>query len=191
VFLIKGEFNNMDLMMDKKIVLLSCCAPCSVAVIEKLIEEKRNFKVVFYNPNIHPHLEYEKRRDEQKALSERFGVEFIELEYEPKAWFEAVKGLENEPERGSRCSICFYMRLERVMRYAKENGYTCVASVLGVSRYKNLEQVDAAAKKASEKTGVPYLQIEGRKNGMQDKRMALINELALYSQNYCGCKPRL
>lgn len=178
----------MDLMMDKKIVLLSCCAPCSVAVIEKLALEKRDFKVVFYNPNIHPHLEYEKRRDEQKALCERFGVEFIELEYEPKAWLEAVKGLENEPERGKRCSICFYWRLKRVMEFAKTLGDdVVVSSVLGVSRWKNLAQVNEAGKKASLESGVEYFEVEGRKGGMQERRNFLIKELGLYNQDYCGC----
>ena len=98
--------------------------------------------------------------------------------------------MENEPERGKRCSICFHLRLKRVMQYAKENGFTHVASVLGVSRYKNLAQVNAAAEQASAETGMPYMEIEGRKHGMQEIRMALIKELELYNQTYCGCKPR-
>ena len=81
------------------------------------------------------------------------------------------------------------MRLKRVMEFAKSRGYKVVASVLGVSRYKNLEQVNLAAEKASAETGVSYLQIEGRKNGMQDLRLQLIKELSLYNQLYCGCKP--
>ena len=98
--------------------------------------------------------------------------------------------MENEPERGARCSVCFYLRLKRIMEYAKANGFDAVASVLGVSRYKNLNQVNAAAAKASEETGIPYVHIEGRKHGMQELRENLIKELQLYSQNYCGCKPR-
>ena len=174
--------------MEKELFLVSCCAPCSVAVIEKLIEEKRNFKVVFYNPNIHPLLEYEKRRDEQKALCERFGVEFIELDYEPRAWFEAVKGLENEPERGKRCNVCFYWRLKKVMEFVKTLGDdVVVSSVLGVSRWKNLAQVNEAGKKAQDEVGVEYVEIEGRKGGMQERRNFLIKELGLYNQDYCGC----
>lgn len=176
--------------MSDKLLLLSCCAPCSCAVIEKLAQEKCNFAVVFYNPNIRPETEYRKRCDENKRLCELYGVEFIELEYDNPRWCVLTQGLENEPERGKRCSICFYMRLKRVMEYALANGYSKVASVLGVSRYKNLAQVNEAAAKAAHETGAEYVQIEGRKGGMQDRRAALIHELNLYSQTYCGCKPR-
>ncbi|MBE6452090.1 MAG: epoxyqueuosine reductase QueH [Alphaproteobacteria bacterium] len=173
-----------------KILLLSCCAPCSCAIIKILAEEKQNFEVIFYNPNIRPFEEYKKRADENKKVCEKFGVPFIELEYDNERWCELTKGLENEPERGKRCDVCFYMRLKRVMEYAKINNFDAVASVLGVSRYKNLAQVNLAASKASEETGVCYMEIEGRKNGRQELRMQLINELGLYNQNYCGCKPR-
>ena len=176
--------------MDEKLILLSCCAPCSVAVIEKLKNENKDFSVVFFNPNIHPVLEYEKRRDEQKRICEDFGVEFIELEYEPEKWFEVTKGLEDEPERGKRCGVCFYFRLKRVMefvkeKYEKEN--VVVASVLGVSRWKNLAQVNEAGYKASADCGVLYVEVEGRKGGMQERRIELIKELKLYNQEYCGC----
>ncbi len=176
--------------MEEKILLLSCCAPCSCAVIKKMAEEKTNFAVVFYNPNIRPLSEYQKRCDENKRVCDLYQVPFIELEYDNERWCEATQGLENEPERGSRCSICFHLRLKRVMEYAKANGFTAVASVLGVSRYKNLNQVNEMAQKASEETNVPYVHIEGRKNGMQEIRMQLIKELNLYNQDYCGCKPR-
>ena len=173
-----------------KILLLSCCAPCSCAVIEKLAREGADLAVAFYNPNIYPLAEYQKRRDENKRLCQSFGIDFAELEYDNERWRCLTQGLENEPERGRRCDVCFYMRLKRVMEYAKQNGFDAVASVLGVSRYKDLAQVNRAAAKASEETGVPYIEIEGRKNGMQERRNQLIKELELYSQNYCGCKPR-
>jgi len=178
-------------MTDKneKILLLSCCAPCSCAVIKTLAEAGRNFAVVFYNPNIRPFAEYLKRRDENARVCELYGVPFIELEYDNERWCELTRGFENEPERGKRCSICFYMRLKRVMEYAKASGYTAVASVLGVSRWKNLAQVNEAAHKAAAETDFSYLEIEGRKHGMQELRAALIKELNLYNQNYCGCKP--
>lgn len=177
-------------MSDRKILLLSCCAPCSCAVIQKLAEEKNDFAVVFYNPNIRPEDEYRKRCNENKKVCDLYHIPFIELEYDNLRWCQLTKGLENEPERGSRCSICFYMRLKRVMEYAKENGFEAVASVLGVSRYKNLLQVNEAAFRASKEVGVPYVEIEGRKNGMQELRNQLIKELNLYNQDYCGCKPR-
>ena len=175
---------------EEKILLLSCCAPCSCAVIKTLAQKSENFAVVFYNPNIRPREEYEKRRDENARVCKLYGVPFLELEYDNERWCELTKGLENEPERGKRCSVCFEMRLQRVMEYAKANGYTAVASVLGVSRYKNLDQVNAAAARAGRTVDFPYQQIEGRKNGMQELRQQLIEELNLYNQDYCGCKPR-
>lgn len=176
--------------MSKGLLLLSCCAPCSCAVIEKLVQEKRLATVVFYNPNILPFDEYQKRCLENKKVCKIYDIPFIELEYDNERWCSLVSGLEQEPERGKRCSICFYMRIKRVMEYAKSEGYDGVASVLGVSRYKNLTQVNEAAYKASLEVGIPYIELEGRKGGMQERRQQLIKELTLYSQDYCGCTPR-
>ena len=173
-----------------RFLLLSCCAPCSCAVIEKLAQEKADFAVLFYNPNIRPLAEYQKRRDENERLCRKYGVKFIELEYDNTRWCELTQGLEDLPERDKRCSICFSMRFERAFAYAKEQGFDTVASVLGVSRYKDLAQVNRAAQAAAEKAGLPYLEIEGRKGGMQERRQELIKELELYNQTYCGCKPR-
>ena len=186
-------FLYAETMTDEreKILLLSCCAPCSCAVIKTLAEQKQNFAVVFYNPNIRPFAEYEKRRNENERVCRLYGVPFLELEYDNERWCALTKGLENEPERGKRCSVCFEMRLTRVMQYARENGYSAVASVLGVSRWKNLAQVNEAANRASAVTNVPYVQIEGRKHGMQELRAQLIKELNLYNQLYCGCKPAI
>ena len=127
------------------------------------------------------------RRDEQQKLCAIWDIEFIEMEYDPENWLKATLPYKDEPERGARCSLCFELRLQKVMTYAKAHGFACVASVLGVSRWKNLSQVNAAAAAASAKTGVPYLEIEGRKHGMQEARLALIKELMLYNQDYCGC----
>lgn len=170
-----------------KILLLSCCAPCACAVIKKLHDDGVDFAVAFYNPNIHPEAEYIKRRDEQKRLCEQWNIQFVEFEYNPEVWFKQTLPYKDEPERGKRCDVCFELRLKRVMQYAKENGFEAVASVLGVSRWKNLAQVNAAAARASAQVGVPYVEIEGRKHGMQEARLALIKELQLYNQDYCGC----
>lgn len=172
---------------EDKILLLSCCAPCSCAVIKKLKEDSVCFAVLFYNPNIYPKEEYEKRRDEQKRLCEMWNIEFIELEYNPEDWLKMATPYKDEPERGKRCSLCFKFRLKRAMEYAQSEGYCRVASVLGVSRWKKLEQVNAAAALASAETGVKYMEIEGRKHGMQEARARLIKELNLYNQTYCGC----
>ena len=169
-----------------RLLLLSCCAPCACAVIKKLHEDGTDFTVAFYNPNIHPASEYKKRRDEQKQLCATWNIPFTELSYDPENWLQTTLPYKDEPERGARCSVCFELRLKKVMDYAKANGFAAIASVLGVSRWKNLAQVNAAAARASAKTGVPYLEIEGRKHGMQEARLALIKELGLYNQDYCG-----
>lgn len=174
----------------KRILLLSCCGPCSCAVIEKMAQDKQDVTVVFYNPNIRPQEEYQKRLFENKKVCKIYNIPFIDLEYDNDRWCSLTEGLQNEPERGNRCSICFHMRIKRVMEYALKNGYDAVASVLGASRYKNLEQVNAVADKASFETGVEYVHIEARKDGMQERRINLTKELDLYDQDYCGCKPR-
>lgn len=181
-----GVFRLAD---DGKILLLSCCAPCSCAVIEKMALEKRKFSVVFYNPNIIPYSEYQKRCEENERVCQQYHIDFIELEYDNELWKKFTCGLENEPERGRRCSLCFYMRLQKVMAYALINGFDAVASVLGVSRWKDLDQVNRMADLAAKRTGCPYILIEGRKGGMQQRRSELIRSLALYNQTYCGCKP--
>lgn len=172
-----------------RFLLLSCCAPCSCAVIKTLAERGEDFAVLFYNPNIRPLEEYKKRCNENKRLCDLFKVKFIELEYDNERWCELTKGLEDLPERGERCSICFGMRLHRAFEYALANGYDAVASVLGVSRYKDLNQVNRVAHEEADRAGLPYLEIEGRKGGMQELRSLLIKDLALYNQTYCGCKP--
>jgi len=174
-------------MPEEKMLLLSCCAPCSCGVIKKLASEKRNFTVLFYNPNIDTAAEYQKRLTENERVCRHFNIPFVSLPYEPEIWRQAVRGLEQEPERGRRCSICFELRLKRAAAYAKENGFTCFSSVLGISRHKDLAQVNEAASRAAAQTGVPYDQTNWRKGGNEELRRALIAEMQLYKQNYCGC----
>lgn len=171
-----------------KLLVLSCCAPCSCAVLKKLSQEGVKVTVLFYNPNIYPEAEYQKRRDEQKRLSAELGVTFAELPYEPQVWNDCVKGLENEPERGKRCFACFALRLKRAAEYAKQHHFDVFTSVLGVSRYKDLNQVNAAARRAWVETGKPYAAVNWRKGGLEELRRALIKEFNLYQQEYCGCK---
>ncbi len=174
-------------MPEEKLLLLSCCAPCSCGVIKKLALQGRNFSVLFYNPNIDTASEYQKRLEENKRVCEKFAVPFIELAYEPQVWQEAVKGLECEPERGKRCSACFYLRLARTARYAKENGFTAFSSVLGVSRHKDLAQVNEQARKAAREADIAYDETNWRKGGLEELRRALNKEMQLYNQTYCGC----
>ncbi len=174
-------------MPEEKLLLLSCCAPCSCGVIKYLAFQKRHFTVLFYNPNIDTSAEFQKRLEENKRVCERFNVPFAELPYEPEVWREAVRGLEQEPERGKRCSVCFEMRLARAAQYAKEHGFTSFSSVLGISRYKDLEQVNRAGQAAAERENIPYDLTNWRKGGTEQLRQALTKEMQLYSQTYCGC----
>ncbi len=173
---------------EEKLLLLSCCAPCAGGALSRLAAERRAVTVLFYNPNIYPFSEYEKRRDEQKRACEHFHIDFVELPYEPAAWDEAVRGLEAEPERGKRCYACFLMRLKRAAAYAREHGFARLSSVLGVSRYKDLEQVNRAAREACAGSGVFYDETNWRRHGVEELRRAVLKELNFYSQRYCGCR---
>ncbi|MBR4355181.1 MAG: epoxyqueuosine reductase QueH [Elusimicrobiaceae bacterium] len=172
----------------RKLLVVSCCAPCSCAAIKRLVEDGVEVTVLFYNPNIYPQAEYEKRRDEQAHVCRLLGAHFVELPYEPTRWEQAIDGLENEPERGERCSVCFYMRLQRAQEYAKAHHFDALTSVFGVSRYKDFHQVNRAARWAWIKGGKPYWAKDWRKDGLEELRRALIKEFGLYQQTYCGCK---
>ena len=172
-----------------KTLLLSCCAPCSCGVIAEMAERKEDITVLFYNPNIYPKEEYERRLLENKRVCETYGIPFVTLPYERTAWEECVQ---DKPfmERGPRCSACFRFRLARAARYAKENGFEKFTSVLGISRYKDLNQVNEQAEKVSTEEGIPYDFTNWRKGGLQEKTNELAKQLNLYRQDYCGCTPR-
>jgi len=169
-----------------KLILISCCAPCSAGAIKQLHDGKipgvEDFIVLFFNPNIYPESEYTKRMQEQIKYCEKLGVKYKIGKYDHNAWRAAVRGLENEPERGSRCSVCFAYRFEYAKKFAHENGYDAVASVLGVSRHKDQAQVDAAAESALD--DVHYMPIKWDEN----LRQQINRESDFYRQNYCGCE---
>ena len=177
-------------MTKDKLLLLSCCAPCSVGVIHRLHEQGIDFTVLFYNPNIQPEEEYTRRRDENKRVCSELNVPFIELPYQPERWKSATQGLENEPEKGKRCDVCFFLRLKETARYARENGFTRFSSVLGISHFKDFEQVCWAGQKAAEQEHIPYDATNWRKNGGLEYADRLAKEKNLYRQTYCGCHPR-
>ena len=172
----------------QKMLLLSCCVPCSCAAIESLCKQGRAFAVLFYNPNIMPLAEYQKRKEENKKYCAKLGVPFFDLDYDNQAWLAAVAGLENEPERGARCRKCFEYRLNRAAQFAKAGGYDSFASVLGVSRHKSMEDVSAAAAEISAACGLPYEDINWRKDGLEPRRAEIIKQENMYGQTYCGCK---
>lgn len=174
--------NNQNL----RVVLLSCCAPCSAGAIQQMADGKidgvGDFIVLFFNPNIFPESEYTKRMAEQIKYCTQRGVKYAVLEYNHDAWRNAVRGFENEPERGARCSLCFAYRFRRAVQFARENGYNAIASVLGVSRHKDQNQVDNAATSVCE--DIQYLPIKWD----EGLRVQINRESDFYRQNYCGCE---
>lgn len=174
-------------MSDKiKLVLASCCAPCSAGAIKQLsnadIAGVDDFIVLFYNPNIFPNDEYIKRMNEQIKYCEELGVKYAIGDWDHDAWKQAVRGLENEPERGKRCAVCFAYRFAYARDFALKNGYNAVASVFGVSKHKDQSQVDAAAK--STLGDIQYIPIRWDEN----LRQSIGRVSNFYRQNYCGCE---
>ncbi|NDH17403.1 MAG: hypothetical protein EBY48_10095 [Opitutae bacterium] len=130
----------------KKVLLHSCCAPCEGEVLETMVESGITPTVFFYNPNIHPKKEYELRKVEDKRFCEKLGLEHHDGDYDVRNWFERVKGMEWEPERGIRCTTCFDMRFERTALFAHEHGFDVFTSCLGISRWKNMAQINGPKK---------------------------------------------
>jgi predicted adenine nucleotide alpha hydrolase (AANH) superfamily ATPase len=160
-------------MENSKIVLLSCCAPCSAAAIKRLKSEGADFVVLFYNPNIFPRAEYDKRLAEQIKLCEKLGAKYAVGDWNHDRWLSCVRGLETEPERGKRCAECFRMRLAFGADWARKNGYDKIASVFGASKHKDQNQVDEAARDID--IYVPT-------------KFDFAPEPDTYRQKYCGCE---
>lgn len=173
-----------------RILLHSCCAPCSGAVIECLVKNGLKPGIFFSNSNIVPYDEYELRKHELIRYAQGFGLEVIDDDYDHKAWLECVRGLEREPERGSRCMECFKFRLLRAARYAAANGYDVLTTTLASSRWKDLEQVNAAGQWACGivADGPVFWPQNWRKGGLQPRRNEIIREQNFYNQNFCGCE---
>ncbi len=171
-----------------KLLLHSCCAPCSGEVMEALIFSEIDFSIFFYNPNIHPLKEYELRKEENIRFADKYNIPFIDADYDKDNWFARAKGMEDEPERGVRCSMCFDMRFERTALYAFEHGFTLFSSSLGISRWKDMNQInESGIKAASAYPNLDYWTYNWRKdNG--SKRMIEISKVEkFYQQEYCGC----
>ena len=174
-------------MTDKtKLILMSCCAPCSCGAIKQLVYGEipgiDEFIVMFFNPNIFPESEYQKRLAEQIKYCEKLGVKYVVGDYNHDDWKKAVCGLENEPERGLRCSKCFAYRFCWACEYARKHGFNAIASVFGVSRHKDQNQVDCAGNKSC--TDIKYLPIKWN----EQLRQEINREFEFYRQNYCGCE---
>lgn len=174
---------------DDKVLLHSCCAPCSSAIIECMVANGIRPTIYYYNPNIYPLEEYETRKAEAKRFVTSQGLMFVDADYDYDGWKEGVCGLENEPERGKRCLQCFKMRLLQTARYALEHGFTTFTTTLASSRWKSLEQINEAGRWASEQVeGVTFWEQNWRKGGLQERRNQLLKEYGFYNQQYCGCE---
>lgn len=177
-----------------RLLLHSCCAPCSGAIIEALLANGICPTVFFSNSNIVPVSEYELRRSELERYCRSLGVETVDDEYDHRAWFNAIRGLEREPERGARCLECFRFRLCRAAFFACENGFDVLTTSLASSRWKDLEQVNNAGfyacSHAGEQSGRPLLwwDMNWRKGGLQPRRSEIIRERKFYNQTFCGCE---
>tara|TARA_Y100001970_G_scaffold173134_1_gene211589 strand:+ start:124 stop:792 length:669 start_codon:yes stop_codon:yes gene_type:complete len=173
---------------ESKLLLHSCCAPCAGEVMEAVAASDIDTTIYFYNPNIHPKEEYEIRKDENIRFAEKLGFDFIDADYDKDNWFERVKGLEDEPERGERCTVCFDMRFERTALYAHENNFKIFATTLGISRWKDLEQINNSGLKAAKRyNSLGFWDFNWRKQGGSSRMLEISKKEKFYKQEYCGC----
>lgn len=172
-----------------KVLLHSCCAPCSAAIIECMLKNGIRPTIFYYNPNIYPREEYEIRKAEAIRFVTAQGLDFVDADYDYKRWREAVVGLEQEPERGKRCLQCFTLRLTETAKYGVEHGFDAFTTTLASSRWKSLEQINEAGRRAAAQyPGIVFWEQNWRKGGLQERRNQLLKEYGFYNQQYCGCE---
>lgn len=176
--------------MPSRILLHCCCAPCSSAILEWMMARDIKPTLFYCNPNIYPLEEYLIRKNEITRYAEKLGIGIIDDDYDHEAWLCHVKGLEQEPERGGRCLQCFKLRLLRTAQKAVELGFSEFTTTLASSRWKSLDQINAAGQWASAQVGgaVKFNEKNWRKGGLQQRRNELLKENGFYNQLYCGCE---
>ncbi|OOF12711.1 hypothetical protein BZG79_09170 [Salinivibrio sp. MA427] len=173
---------------NDQLLLHSCCAPCSGEVMEAIQASGIRYSIFFYNPNIHPVKEYEIRKQENIRFAEEHDVPFIDMDYDTDNWYARAKGMEFEPERGIRCTMCFDMRFERTALYAAEHGFRFISSSLGISRWKNMQQInDCGHRAAAPYPDVSYWDYNWRKQGGSQRMIEISKRERFYQQEYCGC----
>ncbi len=193
---------NYNLEMEKRIkeirekkevptlLLHTCCAPCSSAVIERLSNDFK-ITVFYYNPNIEPKEEYNIRKEEQirflKEYPAKYAISFLDCDYEHEKFLEISKGLENEKEGGARCPKCFRLRLEKTAQEAKKRGFQFFGTSLTVSPYKNAKILNEIGIELEKSNQIPFLISDFKKQDGYKKSIELSKEYHLYRQNYCGC----
>lgn len=171
-----------------KVLLHSCCAPCSGELMEAMVQSGIQYTIFFYNPNIHPKREYEIRKNENIRFAEKMNIPFIDADYDTTNWFERVKGLEFAPERGERCTACFDMRFERTALYAHEHDFTVFTSSLGLSRWKDMNQINGSGVRAANRyPNMAYWTYNWRKGGGSSRMYEISKREHFYQQEYCGC----
>ena len=173
-----------------KLLIHSCCAPCSSYVLEYL---SRYFEITifYFNPNIYPEAEYIRRVEEQKQLIQAMPlfskVQFQQGEYQPREYYQAIKGLEEEPEGGKRCFVCYEMRLREAAQLAVEGGFEFFTTTLSISPHKKSEKLNEIGSKLAAEFGVAYLPSDFKKKNGYKRSIELSKEYNLYRQDYCGC----
>ena len=173
---------------ESSLLLHSCCAPCAGEVMEAVAASDIDTTVYFYNPNIHPIEEYEVRKEENKRYCEALDFKFIDADYDKDNWFDRIKGLEDEPERGERCTKCFDMRFERSALFAHENNFSLFATTLGISRWKDLDQVNNSGLRAANRyDNLAFWDFNWRKQGGSSRMIEISKREEFYQQEYCGC----
>jgi len=173
---------------EKRVLLHSCCAPCSGEVMEAMLASGIEYTIFFYNPNIHPEHEYLLRKDENVRFADKHGIEFVDADYSKDNWFARAKGMEWEPERGIRCTMCFDMRFERTALYAHEHNFPVFTSSLGISRWKNMAQINESGQRAATRyEGLSYWDYNWRKGGGAARMIEISKREEFYQQEYCGC----
>jgi epoxyqueuosine reductase len=172
----------------KKVLLHSCCAPCAGEIMEAMLASGIDFSIFFYNPNIHPRREYEIRKQENIRFAQKMNIPFVDADYDTDNWFKRVKGLEWSPERGERCTKCFDMRFERTALYAHEHDFPVIVSSLGLSRWKDMDQINGCGVRAASRyPQMTYWTYNWRKQGGSHRMYEIAKREEFYQQEYCGC----
>ena len=181
-----------EIKEKKRLLLHSCCGPCSSYVITYLTNNF-DITVLYYNPNIYPYEEYIKRKNEQIKIIEllnsksKNNIDIMDCDYDNNLYEEKIKGLEMEPERGKRCEICYKLRIEKTANIAKENNYDYFCTTLSVSPYKNANLINKIGEEMERKYKIKWLYSDFKKKDGYKKSIMLSQKYNLYRQNYCGC----
>ncbi len=185
----KKKFELTVPLGETRVLLHTCCAPCSSAIVECMMQHGITPVIYYCNPNIYPLQEYITRKDECTRYARSLGLDIVDADYDHAAWLQRMKGLEAEPERGVRCLQCFKLRLRSTAQYAHDNGFRVITTTLASSRWKSLEQINAAGEWAvSPFEDVEWWAQNWRKGGLSERRAAIIKEYDFYNQRYCGCE---